>query len=259
MVVSENQGATRSELRDVTETELPEGDVTVAVEYSSLNYKDGLAVTGRGRVVRRFPMVPGIDLAGKVLRSDSADFAEGDRVLATGCGLGERHFGGYAGRARLPAGWLVAIPDGLTTKRAMAIGTAGFTAMLSLMALEEHSVDPSDDQPLLVTGAGGGVGSVAVALLAGAGHPVAAATGREALGDDLRARGAGPATRVTALGGSGRHGGWRDPGTRARGDCGSRQRRRVWTRRKRRASNDGDALHPARRKPARHRLERVSA
>jgi len=188
LVVSEKEAVT--ELRRLTETELPDGDVTVAVEYSSLNYKDGLAVTGRGRVVRHLPMVPGIDLAGEVLRSDSGAFSVGDRVLATGCGLGERHFGGYAERARVPAEWLVAIPDPLTTKRAMAIGTAGFTAMLSLMALEEHSVQPSDDQPILVTGAGGGVGSVAVALLAGRGHPVAAATGRESLTDDLRALGA---------------------------------------------------------------------
>jgi acrylyl-CoA reductase (NADPH) len=168
LVVSENEGATSQELRRLAEAELDTGDVTVAVEYSSLNYKDGLAVSGRGRVVRRFPMVPGIDLAGRVLRSDTDDFAEGDRVLATGCGLGERHFGGYAERARLPAAWLVPIPDALTTKRAMAIGTAGFTAMLSLMALEEHSVQPSDDQPILVTGAAGGVGSVAACGLAAA-------------------------------------------------------------------------------------------
>jgi len=190
LVVSESQGTTSAELRQLTDEELPDGDVTVAVEFSSLNYKDGLALTGRGRVVRRFPMVPGVDLAGQVLQSDSDEFARGDRVLATGCGLGERHFGGYAGRARLPAEWLVAIPDVLTTKRAMAIGTAGFTAMLSLMALEEHSVQPSDGQPIVVTGAGGGVGSVAVALLAGRGYPVAAATGREKLADDLRALGA---------------------------------------------------------------------
>ena len=158
-------------------TDLQEGDVLVAVEYSSLNYKDGLAVTGKGKIARRLPLIPGIDLAGTVLESSSAEFSPGDPVLLTGYGVGEKHYGGYAQRARVWSEWLVPMPQGLDSRRAMAIGTAGFTAMLCVMALEEGGVTP-DRGPVLVTGAAGGVGSIAVSLLAALGYEVVAVTGR---------------------------------------------------------------------------------
>jgi acrylyl-CoA reductase (NADPH) len=155
------------------------GDVTVAVEYSTLNYKDGMILQGLGRLVRRYPHVPGIDFAGTVERSDSPRFKTGDQVLLTGWRVGELHWGGYAQKARVNADWLVKLPDGLTTGRAMAVGTAGFTAMLAIMALERHGVRPGEGE-VLVTGAAGGVGSVAVAILHRLGHRVVAATGRQA-------------------------------------------------------------------------------
>ena len=158
-------------------TDLQEGDVLVAVEYSSLNYKDGLAVTGKGKIARRLPLIPGIDLAGTVLESSSAEFSPGDPVLLTGYGVGEKHYGGYAQRARVWSEWLVPMPQSLDSRRAMAIGTAGFTAMLCVMALEEGGVTP-DRGPVLVTGAAGGVGSIAVSLLAALGYEVVAVTGR---------------------------------------------------------------------------------
>ena len=169
--------------------DLPEGDVLVAVEYSSLNYKDGLAVTGKGRIVRKLPLIPGVDLAGRVLESSSAEFSPGDPVLLTGYGVGEDHWGGFAQRARLWSEWLVPMPSGLDSRRAMAIGTAGFTAMLCVMALEEGGVTP-DRGPVIVTGAAGGVGSVAVMLLARLGYEVAAVTGRRETHDFLRSLGA---------------------------------------------------------------------
>jgi acrylyl-CoA reductase (NADPH) len=168
---------------------LPNGDVLVRIAYSSLNYKDGLALSGQGRIVRSYPMVPGIDLAGTVEESRSADFKPGDRVLSTGWGVGERYWGGYSQFARLKADWLTPLPAGLDAHHAMAIGTAGFTAMLSVMALEEHGL-AAGSREVLVTGASGGVGSVAVALLAGRGHAVAAATGRSETHDYLRRLGA---------------------------------------------------------------------
>lgn len=174
---------------DLADNELPPGGVTVDVSYSSLNYKDGLAVTGRGRIVRRFPMVLGIDLAGTVVDSDSAEFNRGDRVLATGQGLGEMDWGGYAARQRVKADALVPVPDGLSLEQSMHIGTAGITAMLCVLALEQNQVLPSDRE-VIVTGAAGGVGSLAVMLLAKRGYRVAASTGRPELGDYLRGLGA---------------------------------------------------------------------
>ncbi|MCX6625106.1 MAG: oxidoreductase [Acidobacteria bacterium] len=168
---------------------LPEGDVTVQVEYSSLNYKDALAVTGRGRVLRRYPIVPGIDLAGTVI-DGGGGFHCGDPVLVTGNTIGEAHWGGYSQMARLRSGWLIRIPEPLNARSAMAIGTAGFTAMLSVMALEEHGLARGSGEPVVVTGAGGGVGSVAVALLANLGYHVAAVTGRTETHDYLRSLGA---------------------------------------------------------------------
>ncbi len=165
------------------------GDVTLRVTHSTLNYKDGLALTGRSPVVRRWPMVPGIDLAGEVLESASPEWRPGERVVLNGWGLGETHMGGYAARARVEAGWLVPLPDAFSPAQAMAIGTAGYTAMLAVLALERHGLSPADGA-VLVTGAVGGVGSVAVALLARLGWHVIASTGRAAEADYLRALGA---------------------------------------------------------------------
>jgi acrylyl-CoA reductase (NADPH) len=162
-----------------TSADLMAGDVTVAVSHSTVNYKDGLAVTGKSPVVRRFPMIPGIDFAGTVVASEHAEFKAGDRVLLNGWGVGETHMGGYAGVARVKGDWLVHKPDSLMPAETMAIGTAGYTAMLSVMALEAHGVTP-DKGPILVTGAAGGVGSVAIALLSKLGYRVIASTGRAA-------------------------------------------------------------------------------
>lgn len=174
---------------EMAEDELMPGDVDLAVLYSAINYKDGLAVTGKAPVVRRFPMIPGVDLAGRVIRSSHEGFAPGDLVVATGCGLGEAHFGGFAQKARLPGDWLVKLPESLTPARAMAIGTAGITAMFCLLALERHGLSPADGAAV-VSGASGGVGSFAVALLARAGWRVAAITGRPDEADYLKSIGA---------------------------------------------------------------------
>ena len=156
---------------------MPEGDVTIAVRYSTVNYKDGLAITGKGGIVRNYPHVPGIDLAGTVERSDDPRFKPGDKVVVTGWRVGEMHWGGYAQKARMKADWIVPLPDGLSEKQAMAVGTAGFTAMLAVMALEDHGLRPGG-KPVIVTGAAGGVGSVATAILSKLGYEVAAVTGR---------------------------------------------------------------------------------
>ncbi|GIW25647.1 MAG: quinone oxidoreductase [Meiothermus sp.] len=163
-------------IRQASRDELPQGDVLVRVAYSSLNYKDSLAITGAGKVIRSFPMVPGIDLAGTVLESTSPDYKPGDPVILTGWGVGERHWGGLAELARVRAEWLVPLPEGLTLQQAMGIGTAGFTAMLAVMALEAHQLDKTKE--VLVTGAAGGVGSLATAILARLGYRVVASTGR---------------------------------------------------------------------------------
>jgi acrylyl-CoA reductase (NADPH) len=189
LVAEGSSAAYTVEFKQLTTDSLPAGDVLVEVQYSSLNYKDGLAVTGRGSVIRKFPMVCGIDLAGRVIASASAEFRAGDEVLAVGQGLGESRWGGYSQRARAPADALLRIPSGLNAKRGMAIGTAGFTAMLSLMALEHNGLRPGEKE-VLVTGAGGGVGSIAVALLAARGYKVAASTGRAELHSYLRDLGA---------------------------------------------------------------------
>ena len=178
LVVSRNEdGTTSSEVRKVSKDELPPGDVTVAVEYSTLNYKDGLCLGSGGGLVRQYPHVPGIDFAGTVDASDSDEFKPGDKVILTGWRVGEARWGGYAEMARVKAGWLVPLPAGLETRQAMAVGTAGLTSMLAIMALEDHGLRP-DHGPVLVTGAAGGVGSVATAILSNCGHDVAAVTGR---------------------------------------------------------------------------------
>ncbi|AWN36124.1 MDR family oxidoreductase [Methylobacterium radiodurans] len=188
-VVERGESGQSLTFRDFEEADLMEGDVTVRVTHSGLNYKDGLALTGRSPVVRRFPMIPGIDFAGVVEASDDPAYRPGDAVVLTGWGVGETHLGAYAEKARVRGAWLVPLPEGLTPEQAMAIGTAGFTAMLSLMALEAHGLKP-EHGPALVTGASGGVGSVAVALLARAGWHVIASTGRDAEADYLRGLGA---------------------------------------------------------------------
>ncbi|MFC5752385.1 MDR family oxidoreductase [Actinomadura rugatobispora] len=176
-------------LTSLDEAGLPDGDVTVDVEYSTLNYKDGLAITGTSPVVRTFPMVPGIDLAGVVTESEHADWNKGDRVVLNGWGVGETHWGGLAQRARVKGDWLVPLPSAFTARQAMAIGTAGYTASLCVDALLNHGVSP-DQGEVLVTGATGGVGSVAVALLSKAGFKVAAATGKSSEGEYLTRLGA---------------------------------------------------------------------
>lgn len=167
----------RAVIKEIDEQQLPEGDVTVRVTHSTLNYKDALAITGKGPVVRKFPMVPGIDLVGVVEESSHSEYAAGDWVLLNGWGVGEVHWGGLAQKARLNGDWLVPLPSEFLPQHAMAIGTAGYTAMLCVMALERHGVEPSDGE-ILVTGAAGGVGSVAVAVLAKLGYSVVAVTGR---------------------------------------------------------------------------------
>ena len=167
----------KAELSEVSEDQLPEGDVLVQVDYSTLNYKDSLAITGSSPVVRQFPMVPGIDFAGTVLEGGSSDYAVGDKVILNGWGVGEVHWGGMAEKARVKSDWLVPMPDQFTSRQAMGIGTAGYTAMLCVLGLEKHGVTP-DQGEILVTGAAGGVGSVAISLLAKLGYRVVASTGR---------------------------------------------------------------------------------
>ena len=183
-------GKVTQSIEEIGEDRLPEdGDVTVAVEYTTLNYKDGLCVNGLGGLVRNFPHVPGIDFAGTVEASDDPRFKAGDKVVLTGWRVGEAHWGGYAQKAKVKADWLVQLPDGLTTRQAMAVGTAGLTAMLAIMALENHGLVP-ENGPVLVTGAAGGVGSVATALLGKLGYEVAAVTGRPEQEEYLRGLGA---------------------------------------------------------------------
>jgi acrylyl-CoA reductase (NADPH) len=177
IVVDERDGQVTASLQTLQRAALPEGDVLVAVAYSSFNYKDGLALTGRNKVVRTYPMIPGIDLVGTVEESQSPAYKPGDHVILTGWGVGERHWGGFAQLARVKSEWLVPLPEGLSPRHAIAIGTAGFTAMLALTALEERGLAP-DEREVLVTGASGGVGSMAVALLAKLGYTVVASSGR---------------------------------------------------------------------------------
>lgn len=178
LVVEKNDGGeTHASVQSLADDRLPAGEVTVAVEFSTLNYKDGLCIGSGGGLVRTWPHVPGVDFAGTVEASDDPRYKPGDKVVLTGWRVGEAHWGGYATRARVRADWLVPLPEGLTTRRAMAVGTAGFTAMLAVMALEDHGLKPGAGE-VLVTGASGGVGSVATALLAALGYEVAAVTGR---------------------------------------------------------------------------------
>ncbi|NDV00733.1 MDR family oxidoreductase [Pseudoroseicyclus tamaricis] len=177
LLVEKTDDTPRASVQELDESRLPEGDVTVAVEYSTLNYKDGLCIGPGAGLVRTYPHVPGIDFAGTVEASDDPRYAPGDKVVLTGWGVGETHWGGYATRARVKADWLVPLPEGLTPRQAMALGTAGFTAMLAVLEMESQGLVPGQG-PVLVTGASGGVGSVAVSLLSALGYEVAAVTGR---------------------------------------------------------------------------------
>lgn len=189
LLLTRKDGVVEHQISQLSIDDLPEGDLLVAVKYSSLNYKDCLAIAGRGNIVRQYPMVPGVDLTGEIISSDSPDYQPGDKVLLTGWGVGERYWGGLTQRARLKSEWLVPLPEGLGALQAMAIGSAGLTAMLCVMALEDQGVVP-DQGTVLVTGASGGVGGIAVALLAGLGFPVAAVTGNRADDDYLYQLGA---------------------------------------------------------------------
>ncbi|WP_350333593.1 acryloyl-CoA reductase [Coralliovum pocilloporae] len=190
LVVEKNdEGKTSASVEQIDEARLPEGDVTVAVEYSTVNYKDGLCIGPGGGLVRNYPHVPGIDFAGTVESSDDDRYKPGDKVVLTGWRVGEVWWGGYAQKARVKADWLVPLPDGISTRNAMAVGTAGFTSMLAVMALESRGLKASDG-PVLVTGAAGGVGSVATAILANLGYEVAGVTGRPETADYLKSLGA---------------------------------------------------------------------
>ena len=189
ILINKDDNGYRAELTDIDDAQLPEGNVTVRVSHSTLNYKDGLAITGNGPIVRQFPMVPGVDLAGAVEDSSDPDFKPGDQVVLNGWGVGEGHWGGLAERARVQGKWLIPLPSAFTPTQAMAIGTAGYTAMLAIMALEKNGVTP-DKGDVLVTGANGGVGSFAIALLAKLGYRVVASTGRVSESEYLTSLGA---------------------------------------------------------------------
>ena len=189
ILIEKDEAGYRATLQDIDESQLPEGDVTIRVGLSTLNYKDALAITGRGPVVRRFPLVPGIDLVGTVEDSSNAEYKAGDQVLLNGWGVGEVHWGGLAQKARLNGDWLVPLPSAFTAQQVMAIGTAGYTAMLCVLALERHGVTP-DKGEILVTGAAGGVGSVAISVLAKLGYTVVGVTGRPEEANYVRELGA---------------------------------------------------------------------
>ena len=189
ILIEKDEKGYRAAVDDIDDSVLPDGDVSVKVLYSTINYKDALAITGKAPVVRKFPMIPGIDLVGQVEQSDSDKFDFGDIVLLNGFGVGEVHCGGLAGKARLKSEWLIPLPEAFTPRQAMAIGTAGYTAMLCVIALEKNAVTP-DKGDILVTGANGGVGSFSIALLAGLGYRVVASTGRTDQADYLKKLGA---------------------------------------------------------------------
>jgi acrylyl-CoA reductase (NADPH) len=190
ILLEQDGDSVNASIQTLDDDRLPEGDVTLAVNYSTLNYKDGLTLGGLGGLVRNYPHIPGIDCSGTVISSDNADFKPGDQVIMTGWRFGEAHWGGLATKARVKGEWLVKLPDGMTAEHAMAIGTAGLTAMLAIMTLEEHGLTPGNKGDVLITGAAGGVGSIATAVLSGLGYRVAASTGRAETHDYLKDLGA---------------------------------------------------------------------
>ena len=190
ILVSRDEDKKQSvDIVDLSDNDLMDGDVTIAVEATTVNYKDGLAITGKSPVIRHWPLIPGIDFAGTVLSSSSKDYQTGDKVVLNGWGVGEAHYGAYAGHARVKSEWLIPLPQGINPLDAMAIGTAGYTAMLCVMALENHGITP-ERGPVIVTGAAGGVGSVAISLLSKLGYHVIASTGRASEGNYLKKLGA---------------------------------------------------------------------
>ena len=201
IVIEKAESGTKAALTEFDDANLMDGDVTVRVEYSTLNYKDGLAITGKAPVVRRFPMIAGIDFAGTVETSSHPQWKAGDKVVCTGWGMGETHLGAYAEKARVKGDWLVRLPDGISARDAMAVGTAGYTAMLSVLALEKHGLTPKSG-PVVVTGAAGGVGSVAIAVLSKLGYHVIASTGRMSEADYLKGLGATEVIDRTELSGT---------------------------------------------------------
>lgn len=203
LLLTRVDSGTRVALVELDESALPPGEVDVRIDYSSLNFKDALAITGRGAIAKQLPLVPGIDLAGRVERSDDPAWQPGDRVVVNGWGIGETHWGGLAQRARLSAGWLLKLPAPYDARQAMAVGTAGYTAALCVMALQKHGLTPARG-PMLVTGAAGGVGSVAVVLLAGLGFEVMASTGRPEEADYLKSLGASHIVERASLSSPGR-------------------------------------------------------
>ncbi|MDT2040484.1 MAG: MDR family oxidoreductase [Planktomarina sp.] len=188
LVVEKTESGTHAAVREISYEDLPAGDVTVAVEYSTVNYKDGLCIGSGGGMVRNYPHIPGIDMAGVVEASEDPRYKSGDRVVLTGWRYGEAHWGGYSQKTRVNANWLVALPDAISTKQAMAVGTAGITAMFSVMALEAHGLKP-EDGPVLLTGVAGGVGSIAAAILSNLGYEVTGVTGRPETADYLKSLG----------------------------------------------------------------------
>ena len=261
----ESQGAPA--LRELDLQALPDGDVLVQVAYSSLNYKDGLAVTGKGKVLRSYPIVPGIDLSGTVLESGTKAFRPGDRVLVTGWGIGEQYWGGYAELARVRSEWVLPLPAGLDEKQAMVLGTAGLTAALGVLALGARGLK-TDQLPVLVTGASGGVGSIAVALLARRGlrvhgldrtRPRLSTHARRAAGDrPLRACAVAQAARIRALVRRGRHRGRDDAGGGAARVSARSRRGGVWQRRRSRAGNHGVPVYFAGSRDAGYRTRCVA-
>lgn len=203
IMIEKDEAGYRASIKDVDESQLPEGDVTVRVSHSTLNYKDGLAISGRGPVVRKFPMVPGIDLVGTVEETSHPAYSVGDAVLLNGWGVGEGHWGGMAQKARLNGEWLVPLPQQFTPLQAMAIGTAGYTAMLCVLALERHGVTP-DKGEILVTGAAGGVGSVAISILSKLGYTVVGVSGRLEETDYIKSLGASEVLERSAFSSAGK-------------------------------------------------------
>ena len=269
-IIVPEKGQRPAALGEFDEAALMDGDVTVAVEYSTVNYKDGLAITGKAPVVRRFPMIPGIDFAGKVESSSHPDFKPGDSVILNGWGTGETHLGAYGAKSRVKGDWLVPLPEGMTTREAMAIGTAGYTAMLCVIALENAGVKPADG-PIVVTGAAGGVGSVAIAVLSKLGYQVAASTGRASEADYLKSLGAseiidraefsqaGKAARQGALRRRHRLGRLAYARQHFVDDEIRRRGRSLRSCRGHGSARFGRALHSARRVAARRRFRHVSA
>ncbi|HRL33969.1 MAG TPA: oxidoreductase [Neisseria sp.] len=253
LVLNQADGHTTAAIETLDESRLPAGDVTVAVEYSTINYKDGLALTNAIKIVQQYPMVPGIDFAGTVIESAHPRYRSGDKVILTGWGVGEKHWGGLAEKARVNGDWLVPLPAALSTRQAMIIGTAGFTAMLCVQALADQHITPERGE-ILVTGASGGVGSVAITLLNKLGYRVAAVTGRPTHYRARRIGAAGQAARIHPLGRRGRHRRLANIGQSAGANRIRRRCGRLRPGRRHGSAHHGDAVYLAQREAYRRRF-----